>query len=216
LASAFEAAATGHGVTRLSSFATFENGDRGENYPNKSARVAQGIPFINAGHLAGQTIDMSAMDYIAEERFALLRSGKPINGDVLFCLRGSLGKFGVVEGIGPCAIASSLVIVRPKAGVSSRYIAAYFRSAMCADMIENQRSGTAQPNLGARQLANFTIPNMDTEGQNELVARVEAVAEECRQLRDLYEAKLAALAELKQSILARAFSGELTREPLAA
>ncbi len=204
------------GTVALRQLCSFENGDRGENYPNKSARVADGIPFINAGHLSGRCVNMTEMDYIAPERFALLRSGKPKDGDVLFCLRGSLGKFGVVNGIGDCAIASSLVIVRPNASALPEYIAAYFDSGLCAEMIETYRSGTAQPNLGAKQLADFRIPALNPTEQAALVERVNAFSRECRTLADLNERKIAALTELKQSLLARAFSGELTREPIAA
>lgn len=216
LSNSFREAVLTFGTVPLSSLCTFENGDRGENYPNKSARTDSGIPFVNAGHLSERRIDMSSMDYIAPERFDLLRSGKPQDGDVLFCLRGSLGKFGVVRGVGPCAIASSLVIVRPRGGTSSDYIAAYFGSDLCAEMIDGHRSGTAQPNLGAKQLAAFAIPPLTTKDQAQLVSLTDAVASECGRAVEVYDQKLALLAELKQSILARAFSGELTRESLAA
>ncbi len=212
----FKRAETVAGTVPLWQLCSFENGDRGENYPNKSARVLDGIPFINAGHLSGRSVNMMGMDYIAPERFSLLRSGKPKDGDILFCLRGSLGKFGIVHGIGDCAIASSLVIVRPKATVLPEYIAAYFASGICAEMIETYRSGTAQPNLGAKQLSAFRIPALDPNRQAELVKRTDAFSRECRALADLNEKKIAALAELKQSLLVRAFSGDLTREPLAA
>lgn len=216
LSNALRAAAGEFGTVPLGALCVFENGDRGANYPNKSARVAAGVPFINAGHLSGGRIDMSSMDYISPERFALLRSGKPKDGDVLFCLRGSLGKFGIVRGLEDCAIASSLVIVRPRAGVSADYIAAYFNSEMCVDMINSHRGGTAQPNLGAKQLAAFRVPNLDAARQAALVERAHEVGSGCDLLRATYRTKLAALAELKQSLLARAFSGELTREPIAA
>lgn len=216
LSAEFRNAENAVGTVALRELCSFENGDRGENYPNKSARVLEGIPFINAGHLSDRRINMSGMDYIAPERFGLLRSGKPKDRDVLFCLRGSLGKFGIVDGIGDCAIASSLVIVRPKISTLSEYIAAYFESAICAEMIENYRSGTAQPNLGAKQLAGFRIPALCETEQAELVERTTAISRECRALVEVYEKKLAVLAELKQSLLARALSGELTREPLAA
>ncbi|WP_426039897.1 restriction endonuclease subunit S [Brevundimonas sp. DC300-4] len=216
LSAEFRNAENAVGTVALRQLCSFENGDRGENYPNKSARVLEGIPFINAGHLSNRRVNMSGMDYISSERFDLLRSGKPKDRDVLFCLRGSLGKFGIVDGIGDCAIASSLVIVRPNTSTLSDYIAAYFESGICADMIETYRSGTAQPNLGAKQLASFRIPALSQARQAELVERTTAVSRECRELVDIYDKKLAALAELKQSLLARAFSGELTREPIAA
>ncbi|MEI7830468.1 MAG: hypothetical protein WCI31_11895, partial [Prolixibacteraceae bacterium] len=78
-------------IKRLGEVSTFQNGDRGVNYPSKSHRTIVGIPFINAGHLSTNGLDMESMDYISRERFNLLGSGKIKRGDILFFLRGSLG-----------------------------------------------------------------------------------------------------------------------------
>ncbi len=41
----------------LGDVCSFENGDRGTNYPSRAAQTSQGIPFINAGHLTDDGID---------------------------------------------------------------------------------------------------------------------------------------------------------------
>lgn len=98
---------------RLGDLCRLENGDRSkENYPNKSILVKEGVPFVNAGHLVNGRIDQSTLTFIPKEKFDQLRSGKFTNGDILFCLRGSLGKSAIVEGFDAGAIASSLVILK--------------------------------------------------------------------------------------------------------
>ena len=143
---------------RLGDVCSFENGDRGTNYPSRSARTSQGIPFINAGHLTDDGIDIERLDYIPRERFDLLGSGKIRAGDILFCLRGSLGKCASVGSLSEGAIASSLVIVRPRESVQNAYVMAYFQSNICSDMINRFKNGAAQPNLSAHSLSSFTIP----------------------------------------------------------
>lgn len=60
------------------------------------------------------------MNYIKQEAYDRLGGGTIRSGDILFCLRGSLVNCGVVsESFKEGAIASSLVIIRPKAGVIS-------------------------------------------------------------------------------------------------
>src|SRR5690606_12329713 len=83
----------------LGQICALENGDRGRNYPNKSAQVVEGVPFINAGHLMGGLVDQDQMSYISEDRYKSLGSGKFTEGDILFCLRGSLGKCAIVTGL---------------------------------------------------------------------------------------------------------------------
>ena len=143
---------------KLGDVCSFENGDRGTNYPSRSARTSQGIPFINAGHLTDDGIDIERLDYIPRERFDLLGSGKIRAGDILFCLRGSLGKCASVGSLSEGAIASSLVIVRPRESVQNAYVMAYFQSNICSDMINQFKNGAAQPNLSAHSLSGFTIP----------------------------------------------------------
>ena len=158
LQSVFSQRGDGWVEKQLRDFCAFENGDRGSNYPSKKARSATGIPFINAGHLTDDGIDLAKMDYIPRERFDLLSNGKIRAGDILFCLRGSLGKFASVGDLDEGAIASSLVIVRPDKTVLNDYLIAYFRSSLCASMINDFKNGTAQPNLAARSLGDFIAP----------------------------------------------------------
>jgi Restriction endonuclease S subunits len=61
----------------------------------------------------------------------------------------------------------------------------------------------------------FRMP-ADLAAQALLAERLAEIGAGVRDLAAVYERKLALLAELKQSFLARAFSGELTREPSAA
>ena len=145
-------------IKTLGELCSFENGDRGENYPSKSVQTTSGVPFINAGHLSESGIDFSDMNYIPRERFELLGNGKIRKDDILFCLRGSLGKFASVRDLNEGAIASSLVIIRPSDAILNEFVLAYLQSDLCAEMIQEFRNGAAQPNLAAASLKKFSIP----------------------------------------------------------
>jgi len=209
LQSVFSQRGEGWEEKRLGDFCAFENGDRGSNYPSKSARSATGIPFINAGHLTEDGIELSNMDYIPRERFDLLSNGKIRAGDILFCLRGSLGKFASVGDLDEGAIASSLVIVRPDETVLNEYLVAYFRSSLCTSMINHYKNGAAQPNLSARSLSEFIAPLPPLDDQKLVARELAALRDETQRLTRLYDRKLAALEELKKSLLHQAFNGEL-------
>jgi type I restriction enzyme S subunit len=153
------------------------------------------------------------MDFIPRERFALLSNGKIKAGDILFCLRGSLGKYASVGDMGEGAIASSLVIVRAREHVSQDFLLLYFGSRMCADMIAKFSNGAAQPNLSAGSLGKFEIPVPPELEQNRIVEECKQLRERTKELISNYRAKFGEIAVLKQSILQRAFSGELTAPP---
>lgn len=193
----------------LEQVCTFENGDRGKNYPSKKYRTQTGIPFINAGHFNDSEIDFTHMDYIPVDRYAILSSGKVKRGDILFCLRGSLGKFAHVRTIDKGAIASSLVIIRPKEMVLTDFLLFYFRSNLCQEMIKKHAGGTAQPNLGAGDLKRFQIYIPSINMQKEIVTKLEEIDKETKNLRDVYKQRLDSSLDLGKSVLNKAFKGEL-------
>lgn len=198
----------GHSV-QLGRVCEFENGDRGKNYPGKQHRVTHGIPFINAGHLSEEGIDFKEMDYISSERFNLLGNGKIKPDDVLFCLRGSLGKFASVGALNRGAIASSLVILRPSDDLVLDYLLIYLGSHQCAEMIQTFKGGAAQPNLGAKDLKLFEIPLPPLVEQRHTISRLSELKSKVGSLREIYARKVSAFDELKKSLLYQAFSGAL-------
>jgi len=185
----------------LISASILENGDRSKNYPNKSVLIDDGIPFVNAGHLQGGRIDKNTMTYISEDRFELLKAGKFSDGDILFCLRGSLGKSAIVEGFDKGAIASSLVIVRLIGGLNRWYIHNYFNSPFSYNQIKQYDNGTAQPNLSAADLGKFLVPVPPAKEQERISVKVDELMALCDQLEQQTEASLEAHKLLVDTLL---------------
>ena len=165
----------GWSYKELASLCKFENGDRGKNYPSRDAFVQSGIPVINAGNLDGRKIVEAGLNYITRERYDILGSGKVRQGDLLFCLRGSLGKCAIVSNLNEGAIASSLVIVRPSEVLDPNYLLYYFNSSLCATFIERYNNGAAQPNLAAKSLSKFLIPLASQNEQKRIVEKLDAL-----------------------------------------
>lgn len=207
-------------ISSLGLVCSFENGDRGENYPSKSVQTTTGIPFINAGHLTDVGLDYKTMNYIPRERFNLLSNGKIQPNDILFCLRGSLGKFASVGNLSEGAIASSLVIIRPSLKVLDKFLIAYFRSQTCFQMIDNFKNGAAQPNLSAASLKNFQIPIPPIQEQQRIVAILDQAFEgiakartnaeqNLQNARDLFESHLQSLLNNKNHDWSESFLGDV-------
>ncbi|MBR1535437.1 MAG: restriction endonuclease subunit S [Treponema sp.] len=153
------------------------NGDRGENYPSKKDYVECGIPFINAGCLDNGYINYDVANYITEEKYNSLRAGKIQKGDILYCLRGSLGKTGFVITDNKGAISSSLCIFR----LNESVIPQYFLYVLNSNAIKVQQkmvdNGTAQPNLSAKDVSNYQIPLPPLAEQYRIVTKIEELFE---------------------------------------
>lgn len=184
----------------LQEICSLENGDRSKNYPNKSTLVETGIPFVNAGHLENGNIRQEDMTFITPEHFSILRSGKFLNGDILFCLRGSLGKSAIVQNLSG-AIASSLVIVRVFKPTFNKYIHLYFDAPLSYDFINKYDNGTAQPNLAATDLARFLVPLPPLDEQSRIVNKITELMTLCDQLEQHSLTSLDAHQQLVETLL---------------
>ena len=151
------------------------NGDRGKNYPSGNDFVECGVPFVNAGHLKNRRVDFCDMNYITEEKYELLTQGKMQAGDILYCLRGSLGKHGLVD-FERGAVASSLVILRCN---KDKMLPEFLLYALETPEIELQlkiaNNGSSQPNLSAASVKSYDIKLPEIERQKMFVSFVAQV-----------------------------------------
>ena len=197
---------------RLGSIAKFINGDRGKNYPKKKEYVSSGIPWINTGHIQPDgSLSIESMNYITKEKFDTLRSGKIKEGDLIYCLRGAtIGKTAFVAPYAKGGVASSLVIIRPKSSINRKYLYYFLTSSFGQRLIKRFDNGAAQPNLGANSVMKYVTPLPPLFEQRVIVKKLDALSYKTQALETIFQQKLTALAELKQSILQKAFKGELT------
>jgi type I restriction enzyme S subunit len=75
--------------------------------------------------------------------------------------------------------------------------------------IQSMGKGSAQANINMGTFENERFPFPSVAEQKHIVAKLDALAEETQRLASLYQRKLAALDELKKSLLHQAFSGAL-------
>ncbi len=143
---------------RLSEVCGTFNGDRGKNYPSGNDRTDEGVPFVNAGHLKNGRVLFDEMDYITEERYELLSGGKIQRGDLLYCLRGSLGKCAIAD-FDRGTIASSMMIIRPdRTKIMPLFLYQVLTSPDIDRQLKLSQNGSSQPNLSAKSVGNYLIP----------------------------------------------------------
>lgn len=96
-----------------------------------------------------------------------------------------------------------IVVVPDKNVLDLRYL---FYAVRITDI---NHSGTSIPQLTVPMVREFTIPLPPVAEQKEIAEQLDTLQEEVSRLESLYTRKLAALHELKQSLLHQAFSGQL-------
>ncbi|SHJ67645.1 type I restriction enzyme, S subunit [Malonomonas rubra DSM 5091] len=195
------------------------DGDRGVNYPKKADFLDEGFClFLNTKNVRPDGFNFDTTMFITEEKDKALRKGKLKRRDVILTTRGTIGNIAVYDdsvAYDAIRINSGMLIFRPNEKViQSEYLFEILRSGIMKSQIERFVSGAAQPQLPIKTLVNFSIPvPVDLADQGRIVARLKELSVETQSLETVYQQKLEALVELKQSILQKAFAGELTVLP---
>ncbi len=100
-------------------------------------------------------------------------------------------------------------VLRFADSVSQKFIEYYLNSVSIKPYV----NGMAQPKLNQKALNSIPVPFPPLDEQERAVTRLDELATQTERLRETYDGRIAALAELKQSILRKAFSGKLTSPP---
>lgn len=104
----------GWGLVRINRIATLHNGDRGREYPSGIDIVPDGVPFITSAELGDNRIARRCAKHITRRKYDCLKGVKLRKGDVVFCLRGSVGKCSLNDFYDEGTIASSLTVARTR------------------------------------------------------------------------------------------------------
>ncbi|SDQ31706.1 type I restriction enzyme, S subunit [Streptococcus equinus] len=176
------------------------NGDRSSKYPNAQDMVSKGIPFINAGDLENGHVNLETCNKISREKYDNLGGAKLQMGDIVYCLRGTLGKNAYIDNFTEGTVASSLVALRPK-NIDGRYLFHILNS----DIEYRQRvvhdEGAAQPNLSAKSVSEFTMPVPDIDEQK----KISSFLNNLDGIITLHQRKLNGLKNVKKAMLEKMF-----------
>ena len=77
------------------------------------------------------------------------------------------------------------------------------------EFFANEGGTVGQGNVGLNDIKNLTIPYVEISEQQKIVTQLDELQEQTKKLEQIYEQKIKDLDELKQSILQKAFNGEL-------
>lgn len=172
-----------------------------------------GIPFITISNIDKQNrkVDFSNTFKVPSEYFEKLKSNrKPRKGDLLYTVTGSYGIPVVVEHDMDFCFQRHIGLIRPSNETNSKCLYYIFLSRYLLNQADECATGTAQKTVSLSGLRRFSVPKIPREEQEAIVVELDLLAEKIYRLETIYHQKLAALNELKQSILQKAFTGELT------
>lgn len=134
------------------------------------------------------------------------------NGDIVFARTGAtVGKSYLIENLEEDAVYASYLI---RVSINRdllipKFVKHFFESKLYWNQIIDKQTGAGQPNVNGTKLGQIVLSYPKIEEQQKIVEKLDALQEQTKQLEAIYTKKIKDLDELKQSILQKAFRGEL-------
>lgn len=178
--------------------------------PTRDIYVESGIPYLLARQVKNNTLKFDSRTFISPEFNEKIRKSKLLKGDVLLVQSGHIGHSAVVPLEHQGHNCHAMIVITPKAMLNGEFLSLFFNTAGMKRKFAEIRSGSTVPHLTCKLVRELMIPLPSISKQLEIVVKCSEVRTEALALESHYGQKLAALTELKQSLLHKAFAGELT------
>jgi type I restriction enzyme S subunit len=172
----------------------------------------RGVPVLNVGCVQWGKFDESKLDYLPMHKASAFERYRILPDDLLFTRSGTVGR---------CAIATArqhgylmtfhLLRVRPtRMKCLPKYLQFVFQGATHIQRQTTEAAiGSTRAGFNTNLLANLDVPLPPLVEQEEIVRCVEALFRFADQIEARYQNAQAFVDKLTQSILAKAFRGEL-------
>ncbi len=184
----------------------------GEHFRPKT--LSNGVYFLSAKDIKESGVSLSDPLYISKEdaKKARLRCN-PDEGDVLIVSRGAtVGRTCIVNTKNLFCLLGSVILIKLNYYINNKYIYYLLTSPSIKRELIKLSGSTAQQAIYLRDIKNVAIPVASHLEQTQIVSEIESRLSVCDQLEKSIEDSLNKTEALRQSILKKAFSGELTKE----
>ena len=149
------------------------DGDRGKNYPKHNDFMENGYClFLSAKNVTKSGFQFQKTLFINETKDRELRAGKLKYGDIVLTTRGTVGNVAYYDNNNPykhIRINSGMIIIRADNKLwNPKFLYFILKSELLKEQIINLISGSAVPQLPARDIRKFILPVINRSLQNKI------------------------------------------------
>ncbi|MEI6287449.1 MAG: restriction endonuclease subunit S [Bacillota bacterium] len=180
---------------------------------HESDYIHGGVPVINPKHIRDQKIVPNLSVTISLEKKQELSAYLLEENDILLGRRGEMGRTAYVTNIETgwvCGTGSMFIRLR-KNNVAKLY-SIFLSAEKTKKYLEAHCTGTTMKNLNDKIVSNISVPLIPFAEQISIVAEIESRLSVCDKLEETIKSSLIQAESLRQSILKKAFAGELMQQ----
>lgn len=167
------------------------------------------VILLSTKNVHFEGINLDKLTYINRKFHEKNKKSQLSPGDILVSRHGESGQAAMIPESIKEAHALNVIVVKKSKDIDSKFICYLFNS-KSVDKITKSKNGSVQKIINTFVIKDLIIPLPSFEEQKVIVSKLDNLSEQTKQLESIYSKKLDCLKELKQSILQKAFKGELT------
>jgi len=189
------------------------DGDRGKNYPKNCDLLDVGYClFLSTKNVTMNGFNFNQCQFITVEKEGLLRSGKLNRNDIVITTRGTVGNIAYYNDLicyTDIRINSGMIIIRTVPSlIDPIFIFCLIQSNYFKCLIENQTSGSAQPQLPIRDFKQIEVYYPPKEKIDNFLA----FAKPCLNKKFYNDLQIEKVEKLRNILLSKLMSGEVRVE----
>lgn len=176
--------------------------------------TAEGKICVRTTALKPFNLDLTEQKNVSQETYIeRTKRLEPKAGDILYSREGAILGIAcqVPEGVELC-LGQRMLVMRAGEKIDPQYLTIVLNSPLITDPIKSLTIGNAAPRINMSVIKNFNIPYPSLKKQKEIVRRFEAMFENATKVEKKYLKAKDHTNRLTQSILAKAFRGELVTQ----
>ena len=128
------------------------------------------VPFLQGEDIGATEISHEKLIFIEKEISAKYPKTILKEGDLIFSVRGTIGKIAVItHAFENSNISPNLIRLSLKEGINSQYVEIVLKSQLGENQIDRLTSGGVQPTITKRDILSIEIPLPSLDIQNEIV-----------------------------------------------
>jgi len=171
-------------------------------------RLLRGDNIVPGALRWGDVKHWPASDTTEHERYQLHA------GDVVLAMdrpwiKGGLKRAQIAGNDLPCLQVQRTARLRGNGRMDNRFVYYLISSNHFIQHILGSQTGIGVPHISGKQIGGFHFARPPVEEQKRIAGQLDELNDETQRLESIYQQKLAALDELKKSLLHKAFNGEL-------
>ena len=181
--------------------------------PTRGIYKDDGIPYLLARHVKNNNLRFDRKTYVSNEFNQKHKKSMLKEGDVLLVQSGHIGHSAVVPKKHDGHNCHAMIVLSTCPDIlSGKYLSFCFNSKSFKTTFQSIRSGSTVPHLTCRAVKELTIPVPSLKEQMQVLNRFAEKSPCLTLLQEQNQSKLLLLKGVKQSMLHKAFTGELTSD----